>query len=126
VVSGAAALLFDARPNLTPDQVKALLISSAKGTKISPGSTKYSGAGLIQVDVAVGLPTPTNVQSWTRSDGSAPLSAARLDGGTNALGQPIVGNTTALGTVWDGTRWTGTRWTDSSWTGTRWTGGGWS
>ena len=125
VVSGAAALLLDARPGLTPDQVKALLISSAAASKISPASVSFSGAGLIRVDVAVGLPTPTAVQSWPRSDGSALLSAARVDGGINALGQPITGETTVLGTPWSGTRWTGTRWTGGSWDGTRWTNGAW-
>ena len=125
VVSGAAALLLDARPNLTPDQVKALLIASGAAAKISPAAAKFSGSGLIRVDVAVGLSTPTVLQSWPLSNGSAPLSAARTDGGINALGQPITGETTVFGTPWDGTRWTGTRWTGGSWDGTRWTDGTW-
>ena len=33
VVSGAAALLLQARPNLTPDQVKALLMGTDKPIK---------------------------------------------------------------------------------------------
>jgi serine protease AprX len=125
VVSGAAALLLDARPSLTPDQVKALLMASAQPGKILPTLVQFSGAGLIRVDVAVGLATPTSVQSWPLSDGSAPLSAARLDGDTNIFGQPIVGETTVLGTPWEGTRWTGTRWTGGTWDGTRWTDGEW-
>ena len=125
VVSGAAALLLDARPDLTPDQVKALLIASSNAAVITPPTQNFSGAGLIRVDVAVTLPTPTSVQAWPLSDGSAPLSAARVDGGTNALGQPIVGDTTVLGTPWDGTRWTGTRWTGGEWDGSRWTDGEW-
>ncbi len=125
VVSGAAALLLDARPSLTPDQVKSLLMASAQPAKISPMLPTFSGAGLIRVDAAVDLPTPTTVPSWPLSDGSAPLSAARLDGGTNMFGQPIIGETTVLGAPWEGTRWTGTRWTGGTWDGTRWTGGEW-
>ena len=125
VTSGAAALLLDARPGLTPDQVKALLISSADATRFTPALAQFSGAGLIRVDVAAGLPTPTAAQSWPLSDGSAPLSAARVGGDTDLLGRPIIGETTVLGTPWAGTRWTGTRWTGGSWDGTRWTGGEW-
>ena len=125
VVSGAAALLLDARPELTPDQVKAMLMASSAGVKISPRSAKYSGAGLIQVDVAAGLAAPSTKQSWPVSTGSAPLDEARTIIGIDASGLPIDGNTTVLGSEWDGTRWTGTRWTDGSWDGTRWTGGTW-
>ena len=53
------------------------------------------------------------------------MSAARFDGGINALGQPITGETTVLGTPWNGTRWKGTRWTGGSWNGSRWTNGTW-
>lgn len=125
VVSGAAALLLDARPELTPDQVKALLMSSASASKISPASTKYSGAGMIRVDVAAGSPAPVVRQTWPRSTGTAPLSAARTVPGVDVTGATLTGERTVLGTVWEGTRWTGTRWTSGSWDGTRWTGGTW-
>jgi serine protease AprX len=125
VVSGAAALLIDARPELTPDQVKAMLIASGHATKISPSSTKYSGSGLIRVDVAAASKAPSKVQTWTRSDGSASLDLARSDDAVDADGAIVTDDLTVLGTPWDGTRWTGTRWTDGTWDGTRWTDGTW-
>jgi serine protease AprX len=50
VVSGAVALLLQAYPNLTPDQVKALLMSTA--TPVA-GSAVLAGAG--QIDIAAAL-----------------------------------------------------------------------
>ena len=125
VVSGAVALLLQARPGLTPDQVKALLMSSANSGAISPRPVKFAGAGLLDVAAAARRPVPNTVQTWTPSNGSAPLDAARVDQMLNALGAPLVGNTTVLGTPWEGVRWTGVRWTGGSWNGVQWTGGQW-
>jgi serine protease AprX len=125
VVSGAVALLLDARPELTPDQVKALLVASADSRALNTSNPRFSGAGLLDVAAAAQRPTPNAVQSWTPSNGSAPLDQARVDEMVNALGAPIVGNTTVLGTPWEGTRWSGTRWSGGTWEGTRWSGGTW-
>ncbi len=125
VVSGAVALLLHARPELTPDQVKSLLMTSAKSRSITPRNAKFSGAGLIDVAAAANLPVPTTVQTWPASNGSAPLDAARVDQMVGALGTPVIGNTTVLGTPWEGTRWSGTRWSGGTWEGTRWSGGTW-
>src|SRR4051794_6273222 len=58
VVSGAAALLLSQRPDLTPDQVKALLMGTAKSL---PNATKaQQGAGLIDLAAAMKAPTPAN------------------------------------------------------------------
>ena len=126
VVSGAAALLLDARPSLTPDQVKALLIASAAADQDLAGARQVLRRRTDPGRRRRRPAHPDHACSRGRcSDGSAPLSAARLDGGINVLGQPIIGETTVLGTPWDGTRWTGTRWTGGTWDGTRWTGGEW-
>ncbi|HET6550699.1 MAG TPA: S8 family peptidase [Solirubrobacter sp.] len=92
VVSGAAALLLQARPTLTPDQVKALLMGTDRA--VSGGT---DGAGMINVERAMYTSTywvpPANrdlrpnlliewinrlnidVTSWTRSSWSAATGA---------------------------------------------------
>jgi serine protease AprX len=56
LVSGVAADLISARPNLTPDQVKALLAGTAYR---SPGLSEGPAAGAGGVDVAAALAAPT-------------------------------------------------------------------
>ena len=50
VASGAVALLLDARPTLTPDQVKAALTGSARRLGTSPLTSQ--GAGMLDVNAA--------------------------------------------------------------------------
>ena len=126
VMSGAAALLLSAQPNLTPDQVKALLMRNT--IKASPHKPVFTGSGVVQVDRAYEASqhhVPKAVQTWPASDGSGLLEAARGPVHMVVNGAPLVGEVTALGQPWDGVRWTGVRWTDGSWDGVRWTGGTW-
>jgi serine protease AprX len=132
VTSGAAALLLSARPDLTPDQVKALL----KGNTIEavPHKPTISGNGVVQVDQAYDASLrrmPKKAQKFTPSDGSGSLEAARgavhmVIYDKNGVGVPIVGEVTVLGTPWDGVRWTGVRWTGDMWMGVRWTSAAWT
>ena len=68
VVSGAAALLLSQRPDLTPDQVKALLTGTARSL---PGATTaQQGAGLIDLAAAMNAPTPVDaMQTFAVSTG---------------------------------------------------------
>ena len=75
MVSGAAALLLQHRPNLTPDQVKALLTSTA--TKLPNVDAQGQGAGLVNVRAAQKALTPTAVQTWPRATGLGSLEKAR-------------------------------------------------
>ena len=76
MVSGAAALLLQHRPNLSPDQVKALLTSTA--TKLPAVDAQGQGAGLINVRAAQKAATPVlAVQTWPRSTGTGSLEKAR-------------------------------------------------
>ena len=123
VVTGAAALLLDARPELRPDQVKAMLQSNTLGA--APRNARFSGSGVIQVDKVYRRTAPRTVQNWPLSDGSGSIEAARGPVHLVVNGQPVVGEVNVFGAPWEGTRWTGTRWTDGTWNGTRWTGGTW-
>ncbi|MEM9203368.1 MAG: S8 family serine peptidase [Actinomycetota bacterium] len=132
VVSGAAALLLQARPDLTPDQVKALLMDSADS--IDGARANRQGAGLIDVGAAAAMATPDAVQNWTRSTGTGSLDAARGSARVVIHGEELVGETTVTGADWDadawleaaGSTWTGSTWTGSTWTGSTWTGSTWT
>jgi serine protease AprX len=130
VVSGAVALLLEQRPNLTPDQVKALL----RGTAVPlPGQDLAAqGAGLINLRNAYGAPTPNAVQSFPRATGLGTLEGSR---GTLHLidedGNELRGEIDIFGNAWDPARWsassmTGTAWSEGFWRGVEWTGGGWT
>ena len=123
VVSGAAALLLDARPNLTNNQVKALLKRETQ--RPSPGAAALTGAGVIQLDDIYRLRARPGIQTFAPALGDGSLEAAR--GGQHVVynGNVISGEITALGTSWTGTSWTGDRWTSGTWNGTSWTGGTW-
>ena len=76
MVSGAAAVLLQHRPNLTPDQVKALLKSTA--TKLPNADAQGQGAGLVNVRAAQKAATPVlATQTWPRAQGTGLLEAAR-------------------------------------------------
>ena len=126
VVSGAVALLLDARPELTPDEVKAILVASANDDKVPT----------LDIEAAIDQAVPANsTQTWPRSTGTGSLEATR--GGEHILvnGEPLTGENTVfgpwnpdtwLGSSWTGSSWTGSSWTGSSWLGSSWTGSSWT
>jgi len=140
VTSGAVALLLQARPSLTPDQVKALLRASA--TPIVNASKSAQGAGRIDVHLAsLSLVPIGSTQWWTASTGTGSLEAARgtshvaddgveLTGEQDIFGQPWNGAAwaaaTSNGTAWNGGTWNGSEWTGECWCGTSWAGVSWN
>jgi serine protease AprX len=139
VTSGAVALLLQQRPDLTPDQVKALLMTTAEtNRKLDP---ICGGAGEVDLFSAIWETTPNVVQSFASSTGTGSLEAARgthhvYDEGVELSGeQDIFGNAwdgtswstaAAQGTSWSGGDWNGTSWSGTSWSGTSWSGTSWS
>ncbi|MCU1450168.1 MAG: peptidase and in kexin sedolisin [Acidimicrobiales bacterium] len=138
-VSGAAADLLQQRPALTPDQVKALLTTTALPLSNTPAVAQ--GAGLVNVAAALRAGTPDAVQSFVRSTGSGSLDAARgslhleqggvrLDGERDIFGQPFdadaMARVTEAGSSWSGGTWNGSTWSGSSWSGSSWSGSSWS
>jgi serine protease AprX len=140
VVSGAAALLLQAYPTLTPDQVKAALITSADQIKASATS---AGAGMLNVkdalheaknlvsgDKAEAL-TAAATQTYPQSNGEGSIDAAR--GGAvliDANGEELSGEVDVLGNPWDAAAWwrassTLTAWSGGQWLGATLTGDGW-
>jgi serine protease AprX len=135
VVSGAAALLLQKYPTLTPDQVKALLTSTA--TPLPKMVTwRSEGEGIVSVGAAqdvsaagiAALPLPSRPSCAT---GTGSLDLARgsshvVDGGVTLSGEKDI-----FGHAWDGSTWApstlaGTTWSGGNWNGSQWTGADWA
>lgn len=124
--AGAVALLLDARPSLTPDQVKALLKATA--TKVATTEVRATGAGRINADLAARSSLPSTwKQGWTPSTGTGTLEGARGTEHLTADGVELRGEIDVMGRPWDGATWApkafaGQAWVDGSWNGVEWTG----
>ena len=127
-VSGVVALLLQNRPELTPDQVKKLLTSTAR--PLSGVASNAQGGGVVDVTKALAAATPTNAtQTFTKSTGTGSIEAARgsthlladdgsiLSGEIDVMGQPWVGSTWAPKAT-AGTAWSGGTWNSNVWAGT--------
>ena len=116
IVSGAAALLIEQRPELTPDQVKALFISTAR--RIPGVSALCGNAGLIDMKALIRAATPTAIQTWPTATNSSTSGEIAIDGGW--------GGQTWNGQTWTGQTWTGQTWSGQTWSGQTWSGQTWS
>jgi len=152
VVSGAAALVIQQRPTITPDQVKALLTSTA--TPLPEAGDACQGAGLLNLKTARGRRTPSSsgsAQQWPRSTGLGSLDAARGSERLSDDTDVLDGERDIFGTAWDATAWAraslnedswssnddddddddddrvaGGMWNGKSWSGDAWSGSSWS
>jgi serine protease AprX len=110
MVAGAVALILDKYPNLTPDQVKGLLVGTARDY---PGQADHACAldigAAFQAALAGRIPTG---QPWLVPAGGVP---------------PAIGANTLLwdGARWGNTYWDGARWGSAYWDGARWGGAHW-
>ncbi|MDK3258924.1 S8 family serine peptidase [Blastococcus capsensis] len=124
VVSGAAALLIQQRPGITPDQVKALLVGTAK--ELPKADAVAQGHGLVDLKRARQAKTPAAVQTWPRATGVGSLDAARGSAHAELEGTLLEGEFDVRGTAWDAQSWSrgaaaGTTWSgDSAWNGQEW------
>ncbi|CAN5516649.1 hypothetical protein BH18ACT1_BH18ACT1_03570 [soil metagenome] len=81
--SGVVALLLQQRPELTPDQVKALLTATAD--PIAQADRRLQGAGRLDVREALRTAAPATPQAHPVSNGTGSLEAAR---GTSHVADP--------------------------------------
>jgi serine protease AprX len=109
VTSGVVARLLSAKPDLNPDQVKAVLKSSAVDLR-DPSSA--DGAGRIDLRRALEVPTPDREAVRQRY---AP-SVLDLDRVKREIDDEDMGP----GAQWDGRRWSGRRWSGRRWSGDSW------
>jgi serine protease AprX len=124
VVSGAAALLLERRPDLTPDQAKALLTRSA--TPLTNTAPEAQGAGRLDIGKALAAPAPDPAsvrQPFRPADIRGVL--AKLLAGAGGNRHADVGPVGPDGSSWGGAKWGGSSWGGSSWGGSSWGGSSW-
>jgi serine protease AprX len=134
VVSGAAALLLAARPNLTPDQAKWALTSTA--AKLPTTTALTAGAGMVDVNAAVkAAAAPPTTASLTATAqygmGTGSVEATRGTGHLQLGGVQLAGEKDIFGRTWNAAAWAattkaGTSWSGGSYSGNAWSGTAWS
>ncbi len=123
VVSGLVALMAQADPSLTPDQIKARLKQSA--TPLANVESRFQGAGMVDGRAALLLQAPakSEFEQKHKKSGKDPLKTlAKLIEG--AAKGDTTQNVEADGAL-DGNRWRGNRWREDDWKGNRWRGDHW-
>jgi serine protease AprX len=114
VASGVVARLLSARPDLNPDQVKAMLRSGAVDL---PDPIAADGAGRIDLRRTLMARTPNAATVRQR------LAPAVLDPKKLAEELSDSGKDMGPAAQWDGRRWSGRRWSGRRWSGAAWTDG---
>lgn len=134
VVSGAAALLFQRYPELTPQQAKMILGYGA--TFLAKGTTTNAGAGIVNVSSAMSMAGSGLVRSLaatttaTFGTGQGSLEAARGSSHVAMNGVTLTGEKDIFGKAFSPAAWapkslSGKAWgADGSWNGVVWTGTG--
>ena len=129
VVSGAVALLLERRPDLTPDQVKAIVKSSAD--PLSGPGPDAQGAGRLNImrALAAASPDPASVVQPFQAAAVRGIVAklvAGLSKGHQAQVGPVSPDGSSWGAgKWGGAKWGGAKWGGSSWGGSSWGGSSW-
>ena len=139
VASGLAALMAQAQPTATPDQVKALLVDA---TDVSGKKRDVTGieASIDVLDafksakkhlpeVRTTDPFATCGITWCRGIGDGSPSfidwAKATWSGNSWSGNSWSGNSWS-GSSWSGSSWSGNSWSGNSWSGNSWSGNSWS
>ena len=117
-------MLIQQRPDLTPDQVKQLLVSTAD--RLPKADRQSQGAGLIDLKSASKARVPNAKQTYPLSSGTGSIEAARGTSHVADDGVEIAGEVDIFGQPWDGRSWSGRSWSGTSWQGDSWMGRSWS
>jgi serine protease AprX len=139
ITSAAAALVLQAKPSATPDQVKDWIVKSA--TYVPNGIAATMGLKELNVNAALARSAAAvTAQKWTRSDGTGTLEAARGSSRVMYDNVPLVGEKSVWGPLstttwaaksatkdsWVGGTWMGFRVAGDGWTGTSWASKTWA
>ncbi len=114
VVAGAAALLLQDEPTLTPDQVKQRLLSTVKPFSTTQGCA--TGTGYLDIYAAVKATTTNSANTGFRA-------SRLLWSGT----QPVTWNSVSWNSVsWNSVSWNSVSWNSVSWNSVSWNSVSWN
>jgi serine protease AprX len=129
VVSASVALLLQAKPSATPNQIKDWLIKSA--TYVPNGTAATMGLKTINVNGALARSgTTVQAPTWAKSSGAGTLDSARGTTRVTYDNVPLAGQRSAWGPLatatWAQKSAAGTSWSGGLWMGYRVAGDGWT
>jgi serine protease AprX len=129
VVSAAAALLLQARPTATPNQIKDWMARG--GTILPTGKAATLGLRELNVNGALArMTTSVATPTWGTSSGTGPLEGSRGSSHVTLDKTPLIGERTVWGplssTQWTSKAATHTSWSGGTWMGFRLAGDGWT
>jgi serine protease AprX len=119
MVSGAAALLLQDEPGLTPDQVKYRLTSTANKTWAGYNASK-AGAGYLDAYAAV-------TGASTQNANTGLTASTLLTTGTQPITSTVSWNSVSWNSVsWNSVSWNSVSWNSVSWNSVSWNSVSWN
>jgi serine protease AprX len=128
IVSGIAALLFEADPSLSPEEVKAALLGSSSLL----GGQSGAGAGLVDADRALDAVRSREYRgvdvnaAYAPATGLGAIEASRgsyhvySDPDGDGVPQLVTGEVDVLGNAWSAAAWSTGTWSGQDWLATPW------
>ena len=139
VLSGAAALVIEQRPTITPGRLKKLLTGTTASLKGALKEAQGNGELNLAKALKASMPSEPGVPAPSAGTGSLDLSrgttrlvqnGTALAGERDIFGAPFdsasMATLEAAGSSWSGGTWNGSSWSGSSWSGSSWSGSSWS
>ncbi len=129
VTAGAVALLLDARPELSPDQVKQVLISTT--TPVDDGDPAVIGAGALEIAAAATVDPIAATQTWTPADANVSVPTApgvmtvHLDPSSSSWMSSSWMSSSWMSSSWMSSSWMSSSWMSSSWMSSSWMSSSW-
>jgi len=138
VVSGAAALVIEQRPTITPGRLKKLLTGTAVSLKGALKEAQGNGELNLAKALRASIPPEPGVPAASAGTGSLDRSRGTtrlVQNGTTLAGERDIfdapfdsasmATLEAAGSSWSGGTWNGSSWSGSSWSGSSWSGSSW-
>ncbi|GAA3829192.1 S8 family peptidase [Nocardioides panacisoli] len=121
--AGAVALLLQQRPDLTNNQVKAMLTGTAVPVPGAPATAQ--GAGRLNIAALLAAPAGAAAnQGLLRSDGSGSLFSS--EGSLVNAGAPTGDSAAWNSAAWNSAAWNSAAWNSAAWNSAAWNSAAWN